>query len=585
MEKSEFYVLNSCYNGSIGRAECTADISMIVENKQDVLNSLENMGYITDDFYITEKGRTALKPYRVDNAVILAAGASSRFIPLSLERPKGLFEVKGERLIERQIRQLQDAGIKDITVVIGYKKEMFYYLREQFGVNLIVNESFNIKNNIESLYQARDHLKNTYVCVSDSFFVDNPFQQYEYDTFYAGIETNEKTNEMYVQVDDNNLIKKMMKGCEEGKIVFGHSFWKKEFSDRFIQLAAEDRTVGNYNSAFWEWLVRDNLEIMPPMYFKQYRSDSVFEFDYFEDLRKFDEQYLGNTHSNIIRNIKLIFRCDEEDIKNFRNVSEGLTNTSFIFKIEGKDYIYRHPGDGTEEIINRKNEKTSLIEAKKLNIDPTYIYEDVNEGWKISEYITDFREPDYDSFEDSKKVLNVMRKVHNSGIVLDYGLNPWKESNRIEFLLEEKSPGCFAQYKQLKQKIETLVMKTENDGVQPCFCHGDTYKPNWMIRPDGSVVLIDWEYSGMSDPGIDVGYYIVDAMYDFETADAFIREYLQENATPKMIFHFMAYVAIIAYYWFVWALYRESCGASMPEVISNWHEMAKEYADYLCKDN
>ena len=62
------------------------------------------------------------------NAVIMAAGTASRFAPLSYERPKGLLEVKGEVLIERQIRQLKEAGVDDITVVVGYKAEMFEYL-------------------------------------------------------------------------------------------------------------------------------------------------------------------------------------------------------------------------------------------------------------------------------------------------------------------------------------------------------------------------------------------------------------------------------------------------------------------------
>ena len=97
----------------------------------------------------------ALEEPAVLMMLILAAGASTRFIPLSLEQPKGLFEVKGERLIERQIKQLQDAGIKNITVVLGYKKEMFYYLEDKYGVKFIINDSFNIKNNIESLYLAR----------------------------------------------------------------------------------------------------------------------------------------------------------------------------------------------------------------------------------------------------------------------------------------------------------------------------------------------------------------------------------------------------------------------------------------------
>ena len=39
--------------------------------------------------------------YKVDNAIIMAAGTASRFAPLSYEKPKALIEVKGEILIER----------------------------------------------------------------------------------------------------------------------------------------------------------------------------------------------------------------------------------------------------------------------------------------------------------------------------------------------------------------------------------------------------------------------------------------------------------------------------------------------------
>lgn len=75
--------------------------------------------------------------YCVDNAIILAAGTASRFAPLSYEKPKALIEVKGEVLIERQIRQLQEAGIPEIILVVGYKKEQFYYLQEKFGVRIV----------------------------------------------------------------------------------------------------------------------------------------------------------------------------------------------------------------------------------------------------------------------------------------------------------------------------------------------------------------------------------------------------------------------------------------------------------------
>lgn len=585
MNRTEFYILNSLYNGSQGRAGCTADLERrraLAEH--DIYHDLVKRGLISESTGgITDAGMAALKPYKVNNAVILAAGASTRFIPLSLEQPKGLFEVKGEKLIERQIQQLQAAGIRNITIVLGYKKEMFFYLKDKYGVKFIINDAFNIKNNIESLYLARNELNNTYVCVSDSYFVENPFNQYEYQTFNAGVSVLESTNEMYVDTDETGRIIKMEQGRVQGQILLGHAFWTKEFSEAFIALAEADREVGQYATSFWEWLVKDNLFVLPPMYFKEYATGNVFEFDYFEDLRSFDTQYLGHTHSEIIRNIKLVFRCDEEDIVNFRNVSKGMTNTSFIFKIDGVDYIYRHPGDGTDSIISRRNEKTSLIKAKEIGIDPTYIYADVNEGWKISVFIPEFREPDYNSFEDSKKVLAVLRKLHAADIKVDYGMKPWEDAVDMEKLLLQKDPNSFKQYEALKQKICQLYQMTMDDGVEKCFCHGDTYQPNWMLRPDGSVILIDWEYSGYSDPGIDVGYYIVDAMYDFDEAERFIKEYLQDAYTDKKLFHFMAYTAIIAYYWFVWALYRESCGAVMGESLINWRNMAVKFADYLLK--
>ena len=583
MTKREFNILNALYNASIGRTQGRADIYLnhSVQDKNKYNGLVEQQLIKKDTGELSCKGLDALAPYKVDNAVILAAGAATRFIPLSLEQPKGLYEVKGERLIDRQISQLIEAGIRDITVVLGYKKEMFEYLKDKFGVKLIFNPSYNIKNNIESLLRAKSEIKNTYICTCDSYFVENPFNQFEYQPFYAGFSTREQENEMYAQIDGDGRIIQMEKSLNGGLMLLGHSYWTKDFSAAFLQLAEADRFEGKYDDRFWEWLVKDNLDNLPSFYFKEYTPGTIHEFDYFEQLRQFDNDYIGHTHSEIIRNIKLVFRCDEEAIIDFRNVNEGLTNTSFIFKIDGVDYIYRHPGDGTESIINRRNEKCSLIKAKEFGIDPTYIYMDVNEGWKISKFIYEFREPNYSDFEDSKKVIRVMRELHSLPVVVDYGMKPWDDAVVMERLIKAKDPTCFKEYEHLKLKVQKLYEQTTNDGVEKCFCHGDTYKPNWMIEPDGNVILIDWEYSGYSDPGIDVGYYIVDAMYDFDEAKRFIREYLQDSWTEEREFHFMAYIAIIAYYWFVWAMYRESCGANMGSALPNWHDMALKYANCL----
>ena len=81
MKKQEFDILNSLYNGSIGRAICSYDIetkNALADN--ETYRRMIKSGYICEnDNSLTELGRNALENYRVNNAVILAAGASTRF--------------------------------------------------------------------------------------------------------------------------------------------------------------------------------------------------------------------------------------------------------------------------------------------------------------------------------------------------------------------------------------------------------------------------------------------------------------------------------------------------------------------------
>lgn len=104
----------------------------------------------------------------MNNAVILAAGVTKDTV---YAPPKSLFLIDGIPIIVRQICQLREAGVDEIYVVVGYKKEMYFYLEDKHGVTLIGNPQLE-KNNIYSLYLARNYLKNTYICACDYYFKD-----------------------------------------------------------------------------------------------------------------------------------------------------------------------------------------------------------------------------------------------------------------------------------------------------------------------------------------------------------------------------------------------------------------------------
>ncbi|MBQ9249409.1 MAG: phosphotransferase [Oscillospiraceae bacterium] len=538
---------------------------------------------LVDGKSITDKGLEALLPYKVDNAVIMAAGMSTRFVPISLEKPKGLLVVKGEVLIERQIEQLQAAGIREIVLVLGYKKEAFFYLESKYeGLKIVINPEYNTKNNTHTLYLAQRYIKNTYICSSDDYFTDNPFEEYVYESYYAAIHVTEKTNEWYMTPDAKGYIARVDKSGAEGDIMLGHVYWDRAFSAAMLQILNEDHGVGNYDTVLWEQVLTDNLKVLPPMSIKVYPDGMIFEFDSLDELRAFDDSYVNHTHSKIMKNIADVMHCQESDILNFKAIKLGMNNSTFMFQMRGKKYVYRHPGDGSEAMISRKHEKKALELAKSIGVEPTFLYMDEEEGWKISAYVEDIRTPSYDSFEDSRRVLAVLRTLHEKKLTVDWSFLPWEGANRIEEILRgEKGGIADHEFRQLKADVEKCFRKCEGDGVESCFCHCDTYASNWMLTDRGDTILIDWEYAGNADPGCDLGAYIMDSKWEIQEAERFVKEYCGEAYNDTLRFHYLAYTAIVAYYWYVWALYQESCGTVMGESLYNWRVMARRYSHYL----
>lgn len=583
MTRNEFNLLYAIKRNGMQSCRSLASLADVsLGFVSETVKDFKSKGYIDSDG-ITAAGVEALAPYKVKNAVIMAAGMSSRFVPLSLEKPKGLLIVKNEVLIERQIEQLLEAGIKDIVIVLGYKKEAFFYLEEKYGVKIIINPEFNTKNNIHTLYLAQKYIGNTYICSSDDYFEENVFTDYVYQSYYASIQVHEKTNEWYMIPDTKGNVAQVKKTGIDGTIMLGHVYWNQDFSQEFINLINIHHDLNDYDACLWEDLFADNVKQLPPMEIKVYPNDVIFEFDSLDELRKFDAYYIKNTHSKIVKNICKVLHCQESDILEFKAIKEGLTNSSFSFEVLGKKYVYRHPGDGTEEIISREHEKKALGLAKSIDVDPTFIYMDSDEGWKISAFVENIRTPDYASFEDSKRVLSVIRRLHEKKLSVDWSFQPWEEALKIEALLRQKGPIVVSNFEDLKSKVEKCYDRTLGDGVEMCFCHCDTYQPNWMLT-DTDTILIDWEYAGNADPGCDTGTYIMDAMYEVDEATKFIQEYCGDTFNDALLFHHLAYVALVSYYWFVWALYRESCGAVMGESLHNWYVMAVRYSNYLTKN-
>lgn len=152
-----------------------------------VNRSIKNLikeGLLDEHIRPTSAAHKELKAKSPKNAIILAAGFGMRMVPINTQVPKALMEVNGEPLIERIIQQLNEVGIKDIHVVVGFMKDQFEYLIDEYGVNLVVNEEYADKNNLHSLALVSRYLSNTYIIPCDIWCDKNPFHRHELYSWY-----------------------------------------------------------------------------------------------------------------------------------------------------------------------------------------------------------------------------------------------------------------------------------------------------------------------------------------------------------------------------------------------------------------
>lgn len=271
------------------------------------------------------------------NAIIMAAGMSTRFIPISYERPKSLIKVKDEILIERQIKQLFEANIRDITVVVGYKSEMLFYLKKKYGVNLIYNENYNIYNNTSTLIKVKEYIKNTFICSSDNYFSKNIFLETWDKAFYSVIPFEKESNEYYVSTDSSGKIKNVKIGGDKGLIMMGAVYFDEKFSRKFISILEEEYEKMNTKNELWEEVYMRNIDKLE-MYIKEFSDDIIYEFDNIDEVRAFDKNF--NSDSKILEKISSYFHCQESEISNFNAKDKSLNIIDFNFKYKEKIYSF-----------------------------------------------------------------------------------------------------------------------------------------------------------------------------------------------------------------------------------------------------
>lgn len=543
------------------------------------LKNLTSLGYLDSGYRLTGKAEALLAAAAPRNALILAAGYGMRTAPVGAVIPKAFLEVGGERLIERLIRQLQEAGITDISVVVGFMKESFEYLIDEFGVDLIVDPAYTGRNDLHSAALAAAVLHNTYVVPGSVWCRENPFRKNELFSWYMVSDEKDPASDVRVN-RKNELI--AVADDEPGDRMIGIAYLME--AEAGIARQALERLDRNRKDRVLAWetalYVQEDRKKRMIVQARTVRSADAAEINTREQLREL------NSHSSrlpgtALEAIASALSVAPGGITDITLLKKGTTNRSFLFTAKGRRYIIRIPGEGTDRLIDRRREADvyRAISGHGLCDDPVYL--DPETGRKIARYLENARVCDVRREEDLRRCMDLLRRFHDMELSVPHCFDLF---DQIEFYeqLRGGTPSVYRDYQETKNNILSLRPYLDSVPHRWCLTHIDAVADNFLFCPDGDdeqLQLIDWEYAGMQDPLADIAMFAIYSLFERQQIDHLIDLYFRPDGIcgEQTRVRIYAYVAVCGLLWSNWCEYELHRGVEFGEYALRHYRYAKEY--------
>lgn len=277
--------------------------------------------------------------------------------------------------------------------------------------------------------------------------------------------------------------------------------------------------------------------------------------------------------------LKRTLGAEAEEIRDLRPTAAGMTNRSFRFVCRGVEYILRVPGEGTDKLINRRQEAENYQALQGECIADRLLALDPETGYKLTEYWPETRNCDPADPLQVKACMEFLRRFHEKALQVGHTFDLFREIGFYERLMGGVSRH--PDYETVRRRC--MGMKEYLSGLEKdcVLTHVDAVPDNFLFvrHEDGDQIhLIDWEYAGMHDPHLDIAMFAVYAGYDRQMLHKLMEWYFGGDCGPEIRRKIYCYVALSGLLWSNWCEYKRQLGVDFGEYARMQYRYASEYS-------
>lgn len=478
---------------------------------------------------------------------------------------------EGLCLLDRTLGILRDLHFSNIVLVVGYKAEMFQkYAAED--VKLIKNEDYEFTASMGSLALAKDDIQEDFLLIeSDTFYGRRVLEELAARTEGNCLSMTEESgsgDECFMETKNGfatKITKDRHRVCHfEGEMI-GVSRISLDTYKHLIE--AWEHASNPYLN--YEYLLMDVTDPLdrPVIMFKNLIWGDVdceedfkkLQNDIYPRLRRREDPF---DYDNLMMHLQSIF--SGEDVSKVEIIQiGGMSNKNFRVNFEGKSYVLRVPGNGSEGMVERANEEFNAIEACKMGVTPEIRYFNAKTGIKLADFVENaetLNAATIQRHDNMKKIAKIYQTVHGSHIRLKNEFNIFQEIEKYDLLIQKAEAIMYEGWEEVRPQVMALEGYLNELGVELCPCHNDALYENFIKAMDGTIYLIDWEYSGMNAPMADFAALFIEADFTKENQDYILDKYFNGNVPKNSFKKILCYMILWDYLWAQWTIIKEAKG-------------------------